>query len=232
MHRAQRVLFVIIIAGSVIGCHDGPLYSMKTINPFFLREWAADEKLGPTDFKRRKELQQLVVTMPRLPEAEQRQWLGQINAILENDKNAEMRTLAIRALEGYGGEEAIVTCEKHLNDESPKVRMACCDVLGTKTTDRSYQILAETIGSESNDDVQVAAIRAIGKHRSERATQLLKEPLESRNPAIRFASVQALQSSTGKSLGDDPATWVAYLNGDPIEEKQDGGFSSQLGRFF
>ncbi|QDV68152.1 HEAT repeat protein [Rosistilla carotiformis] len=219
MHRLTP-LAILTTCALLAGCHDGPLFALKTINPVYRSQWAEDQKLGPTDVQRREELQRLVTSMPSLSDADQEYWLKHVEALLENDKNPEMRTLAIRALEGCRSQRVIDLCEKQLSDESIKVRMAVCDVLATRDEARSTQLLGETIGSESNEDVQMAAIAAVGKHRSPEAAQALKASLRSRNPAVRVASVESLGECTGKNLGEDPQVWVAYLDGKEVDEEK------------
>ncbi|MEZ6090293.1 MAG: HEAT repeat domain-containing protein [Pirellulaceae bacterium] len=216
----RKLLAAILLFLFASGCHDGPLYALKTINPIYRSQWADDEKLGPTDIQRREELERLVISMPQMSEEDQAYWLKHVEAILENDKNPEMRTLAIRVLAGCRSEQAIDLCEENLNDESIKVRLAICDVLAARDEARSTQLLGETIGSETNEDVQMAAIAAIGKHRSSEAAQTLKPTLRSRNPAVRVACMESLEQCTGKELGDDPKVWVAYLDGQQVEEER------------
>lgn len=219
MHRLTP-LAVLTACAMLAGCHDGPLFALKTINPVYRSQWAEDEKLGPTDAQRLEELQRLVTTMPSLSDADQDYWLQHIEAILENDKNPEMRTHAIRALEKCRSATVLDVCEKQLDDESIKVRMAVCDVLATHDSARSTELLGRTIGSESNEDVKMAAIAAVGRHRSSEAAQTLKASLRSRNPAIRVAAVESLSSCTGKTLGEDPQVWVAYLEGKAVDEEK------------
>ncbi|QDS87315.1 HEAT repeat protein [Rosistilla ulvae] len=230
MHRLTP-LAILATCALLAGCHDGPLFALKTINPVYRSQWAEDEKLGPTDAQRLEELQRLVASMPSLSDADQEYWLKHIEAILENDKNPEMRTHAIRALAGCRNSRVIDLCETQMTDESIKVRMAVCDVLGTRDESRSTQLLATTIGSESNEDVQMAAIAAVGKHRSPEAAQALKASLRSRNPAVRVACVESLGQCTGKDLGDDPQVWVAYLDGKEVDE-QKKSFTRQMQDLF
>ncbi|WP_417739595.1 HEAT repeat domain-containing protein [Rosistilla oblonga] len=230
MHRLTP-LAILTTCALLAGCHDGPLFALKTINPVYRSQWADDEKLGPTDAQRHEELQRLVASMPSLSDADQEYWLAHIEALLENDKNPEMRTLAIRALAGCRSQRVLDLCEKQLTDESIKVRMAVCDVLAVRDEARSTELLGTTIGSESNEDVKMAAIAAVGKHQSPEAAQALKASLKSRNPAVRAAAVESLAQCTGKELGEDPQVWVAYLEGKAVDE-QKKSFTRQMRDLF
>lgn len=225
------VMLVCALCAAILGCHDGPLYAMKTVNPFFRSQWANDEQLAPTDYQRRVELQRLVATMPGMTDADQEYWLQHIRAILQNDKSAEMRSLAIRALEGCRGDDVLELCEKYLDDESVKVRLTVCDVLASRDQSESTQLLGKTVGSETNEDIVMAAIVALGKHRSPEAAQMLKTSLKSRNPAVRVATVESLEKCTGKQLGEDPRVWLAYLSGESVIEEEKS-LSKQISELF
>ncbi|WP_246109503.1 HEAT repeat domain-containing protein [Roseimaritima multifibrata] len=224
----------ILIAGTclaVTGCHDGPLYALKHANPFFVHQWNQDEAIGTTDFQRQKELELLVRTMPNESPADQAQWLVHLEQIMQQDASAEMRHLAIRAAAPVQGPAARNLIEMGLEDPSIKVRMAACDVLGSREEPAAAETLARIIGESTNGDVRQAALRGLGQHKGTVVTDSLKLALEDRDPAIRLTAVQSLESVTGKSLGNDPAVWVAYLeNG--TDPTADQGLSDRLRNLF
>ncbi len=205
-----------LIAGLCVtlsGCHDGPLYALKHANPYFVREWKKDEALGVTDFQRRKELELLVRTVPAMPPEERTQWLVHLNKIMANDPSSDMRHLAVRATEAIQGEAALTLVEEALTDESLKVRMAACDVLGNRPEPQAAELLAKTAGESTNADVRQAALRSIARHRGQLVSDSLKLALADRDPAIRLTAIESLEEVTGEKLGNDPEVWVAYLEG-------------------
>src|SRR5687768_10757879 len=86
---------VVLVTISAAGCHDGPLYGLKVLNPYYSgKQWKADEAYGITDYKRRQELEKLVGSIRRLPKPRQAYWLRNLDQIMEHDESPDMRRLA------------------------------------------------------------------------------------------------------------------------------------------
>lgn len=201
------------------GCQDGPLYALKAANPYYvLREWRADEELGVTDHERLKQLTRLGDTIQTLPPDRQVFWSGQLIAMIENDGSPEMRRLAVRAARGLEDTQAMPIIEKGLDDNSIKVRMEACRVLGLREGDEAARRLASTVGSDTSNDVKHAAVEALANHQNPIAVDSLRLVLADRNPATRTLAIESLRGATGKNYGDDPQVWIAALEGEPTEE--------------
>ncbi|QEG42213.1 HEAT repeat protein [Roseimaritima ulvae] len=217
---------------AVCGCHDGPLYALKHANPYFVREWKKDEALGITDFQRRKELELLVRTLPSMSANEQAEYMVHLQQILDKDPSPDMRHLAVRASTSISGPAALSLAQQALDDDSLKVRMAACDVLGKRPEPEAAQSLAKLVGESSNLDIRQAALRALGGHRGDVVKDSLKLALDDRDPAIRMAAMQSLEQVTGEPLGtSDPDVWVAYLEGKPYESNP-GSFAERMRSMF
>lgn len=224
------ILVVLLAAGTTgltTGCKDGPMYALKTINPYFtMRQWARDEEIGVTDHVRRKELMSLVKTMPNLPPERQQFWSTHLEQIFANDESPEMRRLAVVAAGKSSDPAMLKLIEKGLDDDVIKVRMESCRALGYRREEEATRLLAETIGKSQNKDVRHAAITALAEHPGQIAINSLKLALEDRDPATQSLVMGALRQNTGKDFGDDPETWIAGLDGKDVVEKPRGVFGS------
>ena len=210
------------IGGSLLiltcGCHDGPMYGLKTLNPYFsMKQWKEDEKYGVTDFTRRQELTKLVAALPDLPMERQAFWLRNLQQIMEHDESPEMRRLAVMAAGQLTLPDADEIVREGMKDENNKVRMACCQVLGNRSDTEATRMLAEVAGSTSNQDVRRSALAALGKHQGPVATDALRIALDDRDPATRGIVMKSLRSNVGKNYGNDPEVWIAALEGKPSE---------------
>lgn len=214
------------------GCHDGPMYGLKAINPYYsMKEWRADEDLGPTDHLRRGELNKLVAVMPSLPEEKQAAWFTHLRGILDHDASPEMRRMAILAAGRSKLPESAELIQRGLKDDSMKVRLATCRVLGERTDPESTRLLAETAGSTSEVDVRNAALAALANHRSPVAVDALKLALDTRDPATRDLALESLRDVTGKDYGDDPQVWIAALEGQEPVAEPPTRFADRLPKF-
>jgi hypothetical protein len=211
---------VALAAASLTGCQDGPLYAMKTVNPYFtMKEWKEDEALGVTDHERRKQLARLAETIDQLPPDRQEFWAGHLHKMLENDQSAEMRRLVVRAAGRLDSPTALEMIEQGLDDTSTKVRMEACRSLGRKSENEdATRLLVAAIGTDTSQDVKHSAMDALANHKNKIAVDSLRLALSDRNPATRTLAVQSLRGATGKNYGDDPQVWIAALDGKPTEE--------------
>lgn len=224
---AQRSLLTCILAclaGAICcaltGCQDGPLYALKVANPYYaMNEWKEDEAFGVTDHERRVQLAELAESIDRLPMERQSFWAGHLDKMIENDDSAEMRRLAVRAAGNLGGPTSLAMIEKGLDDDSFKVRMEACSALGRQDNAEVTRMLAATVGTETNQDVKHAAMRALASQSTPGAVDSLRLALADRNPATRDLAMESLRDATGKDYGDDPEVWIAALDGKEVEER-------------
>ncbi len=221
-----------ITAVGLTGCQDGPMYALKTVNPYYvLNEWKADEAYGVTDHQRMSQLADLADSIHEMSAEEQKTWFEHLKNIGETDPSPEMRRLVVRAARNLDGTMAMPLIETGLDDDSMKVRMEACRSLGVRGGDQEARLLAATLGTETNLDVKQAAIRALGEHQNATAIDSLRVALNDRNPATRTLAVESLRGSTGKDYGDDPEVWIAALEGKPTEETPTR-FADRLRSFF
>ena len=197
---------------ALTGCKDGPMYALKTVNPYYsLNQWRDDEALGVTDHERRKQLAELAEQIGGMSANRQAFWAGHLTKIMENDTSPEMRRLAVVAAGKLKTDSAIPLVKKGLDDDSLKVRLYACEALGRRPGDESARMLAETAGTETNVDVRQAALSALAKHKSPIAVDALRIALSDRDPATRDLAMVSLRSVTGKNYGSDPNVWIAKL---------------------
>ena len=146
-----------------------------------------------------------------MPQNRQVFWSGHLNKILDTDPSSEMRRLAISAAGKLRTASALPLIEKGLDDESIKVRMEACRSLGRRREPHAAQLLAKTVGGESNQDVRHAAIAGLGKHKNRISMDSLGIALNDRNPATRDLAINSLRNVTGKDFGNNPERWIAAL---------------------
>ena len=130
-----------------------------------------------------------------------------------------MRRLAVMAAGNVDGPPALAILEKGMDDGSVKVRMQACRALGNQATDENVLLLASAVGSETSTDVKHAAMRALQDQASPKAVEALRLALSDRDPSTQNLAIASLRGATGKDYGDDPATWIAALDGQPVEER-------------
>jgi len=104
--------------------------------------------------------------------------------------------------------------EAGLKDESEGVRIACCQALGHCSEGGSVAALAETVRSDQDIDVRLAAAEALGKIRTPEAIQALVPALDDRDPALQYVGVQSMKTITGQDYGPDVQAWRQVATGE------------------
>lgn len=208
------------------------MYALKSVNPYYrLHEWPADEAFGVTEHERRGQLASLAENIGGYDQAVQTKWLSALNHVMDTDESPEMRRLAVMAAGNINGQPALQILEKGLDDGSVKVRMQACHALGKHNNDENVLLLASAVGSETSTDVKHAAMRALQDQSSPKAVEALRLALSDRDPSTQNLAIASLRGATGKDYGDDPETWIAALDGQPVEE-QPTRFADRLRELF
>ena len=213
-------MMLVLPLGLMAGCSDGPMFALKSLNPYYRRQWAKDAAMGPTYYDRIAELRELRSQIGAMPPAEQERWLELVAGIVERDPSVEMRREAVLTAGETMQPLAVEILEAASQDESPKVRMAVCVAAQKHTSEAALPLLQRLIRDEDTHGVKPQAILALGKFDSPQSRTLLAEALAERSPAIQLAATQALGEATGQPYGGDVAKWKSYLDGQPVEAEE------------
>jgi len=100
-----------------------------------------------------------------------------------------------------------------LNDDDRDVRVACCRLLGERAHDSAVGPLSNIVATDSDIDVRLAAVDALGKFKTQAAVPGLAAALKDRDPAMQYAGVEAMKGVTGEEeLGNDVQAWRQYAD--------------------
>ncbi|MBC7853636.1 MAG: HEAT repeat domain-containing protein [Pirellulaceae bacterium] len=184
----------------------------RALNPYVRKEWEADEKRGPTYYKRMDELRQVRAEAGRMPDGERQRLAKEIIDVLAFEKSPTVRAELVKTLGVLPGPASLVALEGASTDNDPDVRTAACQALAGQQGPEAVRLLAELTG-DADLDVRMEAARALGRHQSPEAAKALALSLEENDPAIQRVAMQSLKSSTGKDYGMSVQTWREYLEG-------------------
>ena len=85
---------------------------------------------------------------------------------------------------------------------------------------RSVAGLADVVRDDSETDVRLAAVEALGKIKDPSAVAAVAVALNDRDPALQFVGTKSMQSITGKHYGGDVEAWRQVAAGqNPPEPK-------------
>ncbi|TWT87449.1 hypothetical protein Mal64_29880 [Pseudobythopirellula maris] len=96
-----------------------------------------------------------------------------------------------------------------LSDDDHYVRNKCCQLAAEAKDPQAVTALARVAAEDSEFDVRVAAVNALGGFNTPAAQRALIPVLEDRDPAMQFAGVKAMRLQTGRDLGGDVSAYLA-----------------------
>ena len=207
------LLAVLSLAALSGGCQDGPIPESRTLNPWAREQWADDEKLGPTYYKRIEELAAIRGRSASLPEQERERLAQEIMDVFREEPSSAMRSELVRTLSYLPGPTAQSGIGAALVDEDSEVRIAACQGLSRLDSAESLALLAETAEADEELDVKIAAVRGLASYREPAALTALGVALEDANPAVQKAAIDSLAASTGRDYGNSVPAWKEYLAG-------------------
>jgi HEAT repeat protein len=131
------------------------------------------------------------------------------------------RAAICRTLGIIGDPQARELILRAANDPEPIIRVQACIALGHVGKDEDATILTRMMATDTLVDCRVAAIDSLGvlKPKDPRIPLVLVNGMQHDEPAIRYASLQALRKITGKDLGVEPGPWKKMLQPESVVAK-------------
>jgi HEAT repeat protein len=146
----------------------------------------------------------------------------------EHDPRVRCSILEIAA--DFDTPAAYAICEGGLRDPDQRVRMTACDVCGRRGKE-AVPLLASCMETDSEIDVRLRAVRALGETGDASAIAVLAIALEDPDPAVQFRAVDSLREVSGRDLGNDVNAWRAWA-ADPEAQKASPTMAETFRQFF
>ena len=203
-----------------VGCVDGPLFALKSANPYFRSQWKEDQEKGIVFSKRQEEIRLVRTQISTMPESEQARWIAELAKVAEYETSPELKRDAVMALGATLHSDAEAPLIRACSDKNDKVRMAACKAMAGRKTTTASQTLASIAQSDKNMSVRSAAIRSLGSYQTDEAKAMLRKSLDEKSPVLQHDATIALKTMTGREFGGDVRSWRKFLDGEPVEEPE------------
>jgi hypothetical protein len=173
-------------------------------------------------------LEQFAMRSSGVDSPEQRQITDQLARQMQVEPDPLVRRAVVHAIAEFRTPIAQQVLEAGLADGDPAVRVACCQALGRRADAASVASLANSLRTDEDIDVRLAAAEALGKTKSPEAIQALIVALDDRDPALQYAGVQSMKSITGQDYGPDVQTWRQVASGGSPPPQQAPSLADRL----
>ncbi|MCU0877959.1 MAG: HEAT repeat domain-containing protein [Pirellulaceae bacterium] len=198
----------------LVGCKDGPVPEMRTLNPWIRKEWAEDEQFGPTFYQKVADLKSLRGSAGSLAPAEQERISQELAATLREESSSAMRIELVRALGEFPTETARSAIAATLADELPQVRQVACTALGRHLSTAGIENLGQVIAGDADLDVRITAARELGRSKDPAAAQALRVALDDRDAGLQGVAMASLRDITGRrEYANSAQAWREFLDG-------------------
>ena len=210
------------------GCAEGPMHRLGHLNPWVVDQWEKEDRYAMTLYTKRANIRDLAKRArsrnPQVaPEA-----ITALNQILANEDLPLAKIEAARALGAVQSPQATDGQLSALSENEAEVRIAVCDALGRQANPKSIAGLEGVLNSDPENNVRLAAARALGNSNDPNAARALTLALSDRSPALQFRSMESLKQITGEDFDGDPERWIAYIQVDVQVDREPPSLAESL----
>jgi HEAT repeat protein len=195
---------------SSLGCAD---YEWAIMNPWVRRQWAEDEKFGPTLHQQLGDLDRIRRTAPSMTEDQRQRHATQLSQLFQNEPSPLLRGSIARTAGVLRAQASVPTLRAALTDGDRNVRIAACEGWADFGGPTAIEALAGAVGGDTDLDVRMAATRGLGRFQDRTAYQALGLALDDADPALQRRAVESLRTSSGKDYGNDVVAWKEFVQG-------------------
>jgi HEAT repeat protein len=152
------------------------------------------------------------------PPEEQERLSIQLARMIQRQEDPAVRIEIVRTLAKYKTTTSAAVLHAALADSDPDVRCESCRAWGQRGGEDAVRELSQTLASDTNVDVRLAASRALGTTHSPVALTPLTDALADSDPALRYRTLESLRGISGKDFGPDIDAWRQYAQNKGVEK--------------
>jgi HEAT repeat protein len=178
--------------------------------PFGEDQTAQLKKYGPAPVQRIEAMQARAKKLNKASTPEQEAFAQEMAKQMANEQDINVRLAVIAAMTQMKTPSANAILFAGMKDPETDVRVACAEAWAKRPGSDSTRILAETLSSDTDMDVRIAAAKGLGASSDREAITALGTALEDSDPALQYCAVGSLKQVTGKDLGNDVNAWRRF----------------------
>lgn len=206
------------------GSHRGPAAAVRSVavglalvasagcaawSPFAGQQKAAREreKYGPTADQRIKQFATDAKAVASQSDADRAAFTARLATAMLEEHDPRVRCGMLEVAATFDDASALAICRGALQDPDERVRLVACSVWGKRGGPEAVELLAVRYRSDTELDVRLRALRALGDCRDQTAVPVLAKALEDADPAVQYRAVAALKQVSGRDFGNDVNRW-------------------------
>ncbi len=159
---------------------------------------------------RAKELAELAKKASSKTPTDRDRIVAELAKEIQHEDDASMRRRILRTLAEYRTDLSRAILQAGLLDTDLEVRRVACQSIGKHGGPQAVEALTHVANSDTDPDVRIAAVRALGETAEQTALVPLAEALVDPNPAIQFRAQESLRTVSGRDYGGNVQAWREY----------------------
>ena len=183
-------------------------------------------------YERLEELEKLEKEGPKASEQVQNSVSGRLAKEYQTESDPVIRCRIIKTLGSYPTESSATVLRHALADSDPEVRMIACEAWGRRGDQEAVQRLGERVQADTNNDVRLAALRALAETDRPEAVQSIAPALEDEDPALQRRAVLALKEVSNEDFGNDVVRWQQWANNKSVDPPKEMSVAERLKNLF
>ena len=193
----------------VSGCADAAHSFNRAITKPFRK--TTEQEFGiKTPKDRVKEFRALAKKAEEMPPAEQEQQVAMLSREFDAERDGWVRREIIRAAAQFPQPAAGAILVRGLQDSATETRRVACTGLGIRADEIAVRELVRVIGSETDPDVRMSAVAALGATGDKTAIEPLAEALADGDPAMQAQAQRSLVAVSGHDYGSNVEAWREF----------------------
>jgi HEAT repeat protein len=208
-----RLSSLVPLAICCIVAASGCAQTASSLGNFVSRPFkkSPEQELGiKTPKDRVNELRKLAKSAHKKSLAVQEREVADLAQDYKGESDPWVRREILRALAAYPQPQAGAVLVSALADAEVETRRVACAGLGTRADPTAVQELSRVVASDTNLDVRLAAVEALGRTGDQRALGPLAEAMADADPAMQWQVERALVAASGRDYGNDVQAWREY----------------------
>lgn len=180
-----------------------------------------EEELGiKTPKDRIKELKSLAAVIADQPPQEQERVVGVLARELKDENDPIVRRHILRTIAKCPPASAESILIAALGDPDMETRRTVCKCLGQRGGPAAVGELTRMVSSETNFDVRIAAVQALGQTKDKGAMMPLVEAMVDGDPAMQDSARLSLNEVSGRDYGTNVQAWREYAQNGKTEQPE------------
>ena len=194
-----------------------PVWNWHSLNTGAIEEWHEDDDFMVTYHQQMQTLEQLREDAPSMPASWHKQKADLLARMFEDHKAPVMRREILRAAIAIPSADVLPILQSAVDDDDISIRRMAYKEWGKRPGQVAMPVLLKGARSESEKDVRIVIIRALGRFKNQQVYDTVPEALNDRDPAVQLAATDSMKELTGLDYGDTPEPWIAHVENRPVE---------------